>query len=485
MPTGLGDELVWYCPTINFSEPYRNLVSGPNLSPVDSSASHDLTYGEYDFEGSSDSYATNGTYYTVPNTTYSVATWIKSQPSSSEVDGAVSQSNINNRRGFLIGSYSNSSQGGNGSKLTHFYQSSPSSYDGNQRLQSNATVFDNTWHHVVVTFSGGSRTNIYVDGVLDNTTSSNVPSQVASVSVPFELGRYAGSGGINGSLDDIRVYDRVLSSSEAAYLASGRGIQGEPPPPPSADGLGTEIAWYVPTITQDSSDVEENFLPLLNNGASIVPSTGDGGSYAFSVSGGQIFYADGNQVITPAGTFSWAFWTKGSPSSSEIAGVVGNYNLSSNRRGPCAGSYSNSSQGGNPSKLHFFFQSSATSYNANQRMQSNATVFDNTWHHVVCQFNPSNWCRIYVDGVLDSTDTSSIPSSVNLTQRMELGRVAGSGNYTGQIDDFRVFDELLDQSQITCLASGRGVEGTCTQADAFFNPFKSQAFHTLTGKRIR
>ena len=48
---------------------------------------------------------------------------------------------------------------------------------------------------------------------------------------PFRFGsnNTVSSGFFDGAMDDIRVYDRVLTQAEIAHLASSRGIEGPPP----------------------------------------------------------------------------------------------------------------------------------------------------------------------------------------------------------------------------------------------------------------
>jgi hypothetical protein len=102
-------------------------------------------------------------------------------------------------------------------------------------LNSSATVNDNNWHHVVVTRSQstGAR-QIFIDGTLD---SSDIASTVllnspvlltigcksdASNPDPTSPSQH-GSNGYQGLLDDIQIYNRVLSSQEVTYLYQNPG----------------------------------------------------------------------------------------------------------------------------------------------------------------------------------------------------------------------------------------------------------------------
>lgn len=75
----------------------------------------------------------------------------------------------------------------------------------------------NTWQHVVVTVNGNTVT-CYLNGVLVGTANDS-GSVVAANPIGY-IGRYNASWGeyINGSVDDVRIYNRVLSASEVSQL---------------------------------------------------------------------------------------------------------------------------------------------------------------------------------------------------------------------------------------------------------------------------
>jgi beta-galactosidase len=101
---------------------------------------------------------------------------------------------------------------------------------------SSATINDNAWHHCVATWSSASGAmTVYVDGAPSGsgTAGAGVPR---SSPIALKLGRIAsGSGNIslNGALDDVRYYDRVLSSAEIAALAGATAPSSVPAAPAS------------------------------------------------------------------------------------------------------------------------------------------------------------------------------------------------------------------------------------------------------------
>ncbi len=108
--------------------------------------------------------------------------------------------------------------------------------------ESTTKVNDGAWHHVVLTRDHVSgETKVYVDGVLEDTA---VTVTGIKNSTPMSgFGATFGSNGANeylqGELDDIRVYDRVLTDYEISQISTYEnnlndydlvGLEGEPIP---------------------------------------------------------------------------------------------------------------------------------------------------------------------------------------------------------------------------------------------------------------
>ena len=96
-----------------------------------------------------------------------------------------------------------------------------------QQRASNATTPLNTWTHVAVTYDGVALRH-YLNGTLDRTTP--VTCAVAnSSSQPIRIGANGGNGEVmNGLIDDVRIYKRVLSAAE--IQADMNSSVGNPPP---------------------------------------------------------------------------------------------------------------------------------------------------------------------------------------------------------------------------------------------------------------
>jgi hypothetical protein len=77
-----------------------------------------------------------------------------------------------------------------------------------------------SWHNIIITARSGA-TKEYLDGVQQGSTDTTTFSNIVGTST-LQIGR--GNGGIryfNGQIDDVRIYNRALSSSEVAALVAG------------------------------------------------------------------------------------------------------------------------------------------------------------------------------------------------------------------------------------------------------------------------
>jgi hypothetical protein len=79
--------------------------------------------------------------------------------------------------------------------------------------------YDNTWHHLVALYTGlTGLMSIYLDNrLIDSKNIGNI--NIQNTSYPINIGCYTSCRGFyRGSIDDIRIYNRVLSESEIQNL---------------------------------------------------------------------------------------------------------------------------------------------------------------------------------------------------------------------------------------------------------------------------
>ncbi|TAL02925.1 MAG: hypothetical protein EPO07_06800 [Verrucomicrobia bacterium] len=91
---------------------------------------------------------------------------------------------------------------------------------GDTTLASSVNINDNTWHHVAATRNNASGAMaVYVDGVLRG--SGTGPTGSRTFPPSLRIGSLqTGNNFLNGTLDDVRLYDRILTAGEIAALVA-------------------------------------------------------------------------------------------------------------------------------------------------------------------------------------------------------------------------------------------------------------------------
>ncbi|MBU4348652.1 prepilin-type N-terminal cleavage/methylation domain-containing protein [Patescibacteria group bacterium] len=94
---------------------------------------------------------------------------------------------------------------------------------GVTHADSNSVLNDGNWHHIVGTYdkdAGSNNTLLYVDGAVqtikDTTTGTMVSTSKFNIGSMNDSG--VGTYNFEGSLEDVRIYDRALSASEITQL---------------------------------------------------------------------------------------------------------------------------------------------------------------------------------------------------------------------------------------------------------------------------
>jgi hypothetical protein len=113
----------------------------------------------------------------------------------------------------------------NGKLFFHLIHSWP---DNTLRVSTTESLPKDSWTHVFATYDGSSKAGgvkLYVNGkeapfkVLNNSLDDTILNQTA-----FNLGRRSASHPLKGSLDDLRIYNRALSSDEVAGLSDSPNL---------------------------------------------------------------------------------------------------------------------------------------------------------------------------------------------------------------------------------------------------------------------
>ena len=112
-----------------------------------------------------------------------------------------------------------SKRDGGGSNYTLYLHSGRlTSYDGGA-FRINPTVLSTgTWYHGAVVIDSGTSTEFYINGELSSTQSS---STITSNDADLTFGTDSFGSAFEGKLDDVVIYDRILTVSEVSDIKGG------------------------------------------------------------------------------------------------------------------------------------------------------------------------------------------------------------------------------------------------------------------------
>ena len=186
-----------------------------------------------------------------------------------------------------------------------------------------------------------------------------------------------------------------------------------------------------------------------------------------------------NSSLQITGELSLSAWVKINSAASGTMTIISKDNLGARCFDLFA--YSNSANA-----TRFVIVNSNTFYGVN----ATTNIKDNSWHHVVGVFKPSTSLKIYVDGTLEGTNTTSIPASIdNDTVNVTLGSIISSGNnffaLNGGIDEVAVFNSELSASDVSSIY-GSGVPSdlsTYSSLVSWWRMGDSDSFPTLSDNK--
>jgi hypothetical protein len=317
------------------------------------------------------------------------------------------------------------------------------------------------WSHFTISYNKydpviNNRIKIYRDGIEDVELwlFNGNPSQIQNGTARLAIGGSVGSVGSNntttpllpltGSMADVRLYDKVLSINEANLLSNGHSVNDQ----------------LVGHWLTNENDLEDHAVSVLSN--EIPPFSTDGplsGNASFGDTS-RIFdnVTSGSRKIVrikdfpemPTGSQTWTAWVKLDARDNNGNGqdVFGQWDFATNQKGaiiyiPSTG------------KPNFYIGD--TSNNA-KNVESPVTFNANVWYHIAGTYNSlSQSLKIYINGSLSNTNTSSIPSVIkNSSVDIEIGSRDSINDLflAGKIADCRIYDADIGASAIADLAVG-------------------------------
>lgn len=314
--------------------------------------------------------------------------------------------------------------------------------------QTNAMPLNSDiWYHLVVTSNGQiGEKKIFINGLPASAQYTSSSGAFGTVTNPLTIGAayYFGSSWaefFKGSIDDIRIYNRVLDSLEVAALYNDSTTH---TPPTLKDGL----VLFLP-FNGNANDESGNGFNGIIHGATLVQDRYGNANSAFQFNGvSDDITVTHDPLLTLTQQITLTAWVKRTRFGIDmIVEKGGDWTL-----GTC--NYGMSLHYINNNMFYFFFSGG---------WRGTSGVNDYDWHHyaIVAQQGQQN-PLLYIDGELKPIEFSEGASVINLASSsldLHIGSQLGTYPYYGAniIDDIRIYERLLTEQDIYILAGNKGL----------------------------
>lgn len=329
---------------------------------------------------------------------------------------------------------------------------------------SSGLITANRWYHIVGTVdSATNEINIYIDGAQQAVTTDNVSSGTGTFSAVSAIGNFwnvfsgvAGNQYMNGQIDELRLYNRVISEAEvkALYRATAESKVGVQQKTPSNRGLLG--FWNFDDCDSCTTAVDRSGngnIGTMTNGAGRTSAGKIGNAGNFDGSNDYVSINDGSS-LNLTGSQTWTAWintdTLGVPPTNGQRVIVSRWSASNwqslmDLSVPSAGI------------VRFAIAIDAVPNTAIR--QSATAVSIGRWYHVAGVYNASaQTMDFYLDGVLDNgTLSGSVPTSAaDVPAGSASPRIGFKGDgidafFDGQIDEVRVYNRALSADEVKTL----------------------------------
>jgi Tc toxin complex TcA C-terminal TcB-binding domain/Concanavalin A-like lectin/glucanases superfamily/ABC toxin N-terminal region/Bacterial Ig domain len=312
--------------------------------------------------------------------------------------------------------------------------------DSNAGDSSKAEIPLNTWTHIAYVKSGRSL-QLYIDGKLDSEVSLTGAS--LSNKGPLYLGKDPWYPGINGSLDDIRIYGFALSVQMVQTVIAGEELENSTRP---------LARWKCDDLsgTKLSDTWAGSLHGELFNGPKWVIGKFDG---AVSFSGVSDYVQIDNAPTLEVGKndadFTVTFWLNLRQGyTSERRSIVHKGNTDAQRT---------LAVWMQPNDNHIYYRISTES-DSNEGGISSAEIQPNTWTHIA-YIKSGRRLQLYIDGEFDS-EVSLAGASVSNDGPLYLGKDPWNPGINGSIDDIQIYGSALSEQSLQTVLAGKELEAS-------------------------
>ena len=309
------------------------------------------------------------------------------------------------------------------------------------------TYVANTWYHIVITYTASDKScRNYVNGTqIGAAPTLTLLGSNFTIGTQMKLGSYNNNLGVpfNGSLDQIRIFNSVLSQAAVTALYNETTTTATYPYVTTEVANPNSVAYYK---MSDATDQLGNY-----NGTASNVNFNTEGKFGFAGAFNGLATSSTSYIDISSSTTSTnctvSFWFNTTIKNSSNANILNAGGSSSSNTGF---SIRRNSSG----FLNIGFTKGAA---GNTQTFTGATdITDGIWHNVVLSMASDNTFVFYLDGSshLSGTRTNFIGSqSQNLSYNRfgtDTGTV-GANSFEGSIDQIRIYDSAISAANVTTL----------------------------------
>lgn len=294
---------------------------------------------------------------------------------------------------------------------------------GITNITGNRTVKDtnvgfvlNKWFHLAITYDGSS-IKLYVNGTLQDSQSAT--GNIRSSGTGILLGSYQNSYWFNGTIDEVRIYNRTLNQTE----------------------IQADMKSSLPTSTRmiASYSFEEPITAKYVNDTHIW-TNGTYGS-ALSFDGSNDYVNIPNSANLNPSVITIAAWVNTYSSWSYQKVITKDWDIYT------------LAVGGGTGNLSFEFKNTTNGWNS---VVSNLPVSSKHWHFVAVSYD-GNFLNFYVDGQQEtrSYNRGTLLTSDTYDASIGLRKIDSTNPFYGMIDEVRIWNRTLSQAELdNCYLNG-------------------------------
>ncbi|GII58442.1 hypothetical protein Pth03_68310 [Planotetraspora thailandica] len=294
---------------------------------------------------------------------------------------------------------------------------------------SGAPAVPGRWTHLVGTYNGKSAT-LYVDGVAAPSVSVTAFGARGNLEIGRLRDRGAWAEPWAGEIDDLRVWDRAVSASQVARLHATGDV---------TTGVPAKVVWPLDEAAGPADGHPETQDVTFHGGVQSGQPGYTGKAAAFDGSDG---YGDTPRAVADSRRdFSAGAWV-------QLADTTADHTAVSQ-----SGSFA---LGFDHERQAWVFRLPTSDGTGEQSVYSAAQVDPGEWTHLLGVYDrTAKRITLYVNGQAGPSEAA--PSVGNADGGLQLGRSLeaddGQDYWKGSVDDVRVFDRILAQTEVSKLAA--------------------------------